>query len=144
MRAVALPCLVVLVAALAGCGVAPVRRDGTPSLPPTWRYVGPHGRPLAFGGGVCPVAGSHEHEFPPSPRGAFVPSPEGLRDARRTWPFFAPHPHHGRTCFREGWHLHLEPPAPELVFDDAKGAWRAPVSLDPTRPLDDATLGAPR
>lgn len=110
---------------LTGCGVAPVRRDGTPALPPTWRYVGAHGRPLAFGGGVCPVAGTHEHEFPPSPRDAFIQTGGGLKDTRPTWPFYGSHPHQGRTCFREGWHLHLEPPSSLLIWDDEKAAWRA-------------------
>src|SRR4051812_1846301 len=54
------------------CGVAPVHRGGVPSGPPTWIYDGPHVRPLAYGGDVCEVAGRHAHEYPPSPKDAFV------------------------------------------------------------------------
>lgn len=111
---------------LAACGVAPVRTDGTAAPPPTWTYVGHHGRPIAYGGHVCTVAGVHQHEFPPSPRDAFMSTAQGLVDKRRTWPFYGNHRHHGRTCFREGWHLHLEENDAELVWDDEHAAWRAP------------------
>lgn len=96
--------------------------------PPTWRYAGTHGRPLAFRGGVCAVTDAHVHDYPPSPASAFVETPQGWRDVRPNMPFFDPHPHHGRTCFREGWHLHQEPADVLLRWDDEKGAWRAPHS----------------
>jgi hypothetical protein len=132
--AASLPVLVVglMLLALAGggCGVAPVRRDGTPSLPPSWSYAGQHGRPLAYSGGVCAVASPHTHHYPPSPRSAFVETPDGLRDVRETWAFYGPHPHRGRTCFLEGRHLHLEPPDGALVYDDEHAAHRA---LNPER-----------
>lgn len=115
-----------LVAALCACGVAPVRRDGSAGPPPVWRYMGHHGRPQAFGGNVCEVNGAHDHQYPPSPRGAFVTTKEGLVDTRSTTPFYGNHRHVGRTCFREGWHLHLEAPDPTLVWDDAHAGWRAP------------------
>lgn len=114
-----------IVGTLLGCGVAPVHKGDDVPGPPVWRYVGHHGRPLAFGGFVCAIEAPHDHEFPPSPRSAFVETPQGFRDTRRTWAFFNPHPHHGRTCFREGWHLHLEPPDATLILDEEKAAYRA-------------------
>jgi hypothetical protein len=81
---------------------------------------------LAFGGEVCAVTGVHEHDYPPSPADAFQQTADGHKDTRRMWPFFEAHPHHGRTCFREGWHLHLEPPDAKLAFDPEHAAWRAP------------------
>jgi hypothetical protein len=45
-------------------------------------------------------------------------------DTRPVWAFVDPHPHHGRTCFREGWHLHLERPEEALIFDRTVRAWR--------------------
>jgi len=109
------------------CGVAPISK-GTPSLPPRWKYAGAHGRPLAWNGGVCADPASHEHDYPPSPRTAFLETPEGLKDTRKMWPFHNAHAHHGRTCFREGRHLHLEAPDDSLLFDDGTGAWRSPAS----------------
>ena len=109
---------------IGACGVAPVHKGAVPEGPPTWIYDGPHGRPLAYGGDVCEVAGRHGHEYPPSPSEAFAHTARGLKDTRPTWAYFGAHPHHGRTCFREGWHRHLEPPDPALVYDDAKAAWR--------------------
>ncbi len=120
--------LLVVVATLTACGIAPVHHGGVPSGPPTWTYAGPHGRPLAYGGDVCEVAQPHAHEYPPSPADAFVKTPQGYVDTRKTWAFFGPHPHHGRTCFREGWHRHLEPPDPGLVYDEDKAAWRKPAA----------------
>ena len=122
-------CALALALALVGSAcvqVAPVHRGGTPKGPMTWTYAGHHGRPLAYRGDVCEVAGRHRHEYPPSPRAAFVETPDGWRDTRPTYPYFGQHPLRGRTCFREGWHLHLEPPDAELVFDDSKNAWRRP------------------
>ena len=123
LAALALSCALV---AESGCGVAPVRRDGSVAPPPTWTYVGHHGRPLAFGGNVCEVAGVHKHQYPPSPRDAFTTTTAGLVDNRRTWPFYGNHRHGGRTCFREGWHLHLEPPDETLQWDDVHAGWRTP------------------
>jgi hypothetical protein len=122
MRVVVVAVMFVVV----GCGIAPVRRDGSTRPPPIWRYAALHARPLAFGGGVCEVNKPHNHEYPPSPRDAFQETPAGLFDTRPVWPYFDRHPHHGRTCFREGWHLHLEKPDASLVWDEQHDAWRAP------------------
>lgn len=111
-------------AALLACGVAPIHRGDDIPLPPTWRYDGPHGRPIAYGGDVCAVTGAHSHRYPPSPRTAFEDTAAGWHDARPRWPYFNPHRHVGDTCFREGWHLHLEPPS-GLAWDAERGAWRA-------------------
>jgi hypothetical protein len=116
---------VVLVCACAW-GIAPVRHDGSAAPPPTWRYAGQHGRPLAYGGNVCAVASTHVHDYPPSPREAFITTAAGLVDTRKTWPFYGNHRHAGRTCFHEAWHLHLEPPDQALVWDDKRGGFRAP------------------
>src|SRR5438045_9581643 len=75
---------IVVVVAAFGCGVAPVHRGGVPSGPPTWIYAGPHGRPLAYGGDVCEVAGRHAHEYPPSPKDAFIDDGSGAwKDTRK-------------------------------------------------------------
>ncbi|OGQ25312.1 MAG: hypothetical protein A2138_04700 [Deltaproteobacteria bacterium RBG_16_71_12] len=115
-----------LLPALAACGVAPVQRGEVPSGPPVWRYLGQHGRPLAYDGGVCTIKVPHEHKYPPAPRAAFVETADGLADTRPIVPYVGRHPHRGRTCTEQGWHLHLEgPDAHGMVFDEQVGAWRA-------------------
>lgn len=115
-----------LCGALAACGVAPVQRGEVPGGPPAWRYLGQHGRPLAYRGGVCAIKVPHEHKYPPAPRSAFVETGDGFADTRPIVPFSGPHPHRGRTCTEQGWHLHLEgPDLSGMVFDEGLGAWRA-------------------
>ena len=109
----------------AACHVVPVRAEGPPGPPPVTAYDGPHGRPLAFGGGVCPIVSPHRHAYPAVPVAAFVEGPKGNRDVRPRYAYVGPHPHSGRTCFREGWHLHLEPPVPTLVWDETLDAFIA-------------------
>ena len=110
-----------LAAALA-C-VAPVQWSGPAREPPRVLYQGPHGVPRAFGGGVCPLESAHRHGYPPVPRQAFVEGTSGARDARPLYAYFGTHPHHGRTCFHEGLHLHLEPPSLGMRWDAAHSAF---------------------
>jgi hypothetical protein len=117
--------LVVVVALVAGCGVAPVNWSGPPRPPPRFAYVGAHGVPVAYGGHVCAASGVHTHKYPPVPRAAFVVDEGGAADTRTLYPYQDPHPLLGRTCFREGWHLHLERD-PALPFDPDIGAYTAP------------------
>lgn len=117
-----------LLLALTGC-IAPVQWSGPVREPPRYAYAGPHGVPLAFGGGVCPLETPHLHRYPPVPRDAFEETDTGFADTRKLHPFFDPHPLNGRTCFREGLHLHLEDPDEPLVWDEALGAWRARSTL---------------
>jgi hypothetical protein len=86
------------------CGVAPVRER--PGPPPTWTYVDPHGRPRAFGGGVCPLQGRHVHGWPPSPRGAFVDDAGAWRDTRRLVTFAGAHALGARRCATPTLHQH--------------------------------------
>lgn len=126
-----------LLAGSAGCGVVPVHRGPGVPLPPSWTYDGPHGRPLAFGGDVCAVTAPHRHSYPPSPQAAFAETPRGWHDTRPRWPFFDPHPHVRRTCFRQGWHMHLERPVSGLLYDGVHGGWRVPgqdPGQDPAQP----------
>ncbi len=112
------------------CGVAPVVWDGPAAPPPRFSYVGAHGVPVAFGGGVCAATAAHTHGFPPVPKAAFVDTPEGVKDTRTLFPYFDPHPHLGRTCFREGWHLHLEKD-PAMTWDADRGAYVPPAPTAP-------------
>lgn len=122
--------LLALLAVMA-CGVAPVQRGEVPSGPPVWRYIGQHGRPLAFHGGVCAIKVPHEHRYPPAPSSAFLETTAGWADTRPIVPYWGRHPHRGRTCTEQGWHLHLEGPNPSgLVFDEKLGAWRAAAQPD--------------
>ena len=122
--------LAMVTVGIIGCHVAPVRTDGRASPPPTWRYAGPHGRPLAYGGDVCAVVGSHTHVYPPVPAQAFGLTPGGAKDMRPRWAYVDAHRHGGRTCFQTGWHLHLEPPDRALALDERLGAF-----VEPQRPL---------
>jgi hypothetical protein len=114
---------------LVACGVAPVRYDGDASPPPRWTYATVHGRPLAFHGDVCAVNRPHRHDYPPTPADAFELTAAGWFDKRKVWPYADAHPHHNRTCFRAGWHLHLEAPLASLLWDESAGAWRASPQL---------------
>jgi hypothetical protein len=118
--------VVVIVSLLGACGVAPVRWSDSAAPPPEWTYVGAHGRPLAYGGGVCTVTTPHAHKYPPAPKEAFEVTSAGAFDKRALIPFFGRHPHQGRTCHIDGWHLHTEAPDAALVFDEQSNAWRAP------------------
>ncbi len=110
--------------AAASCAqVAPVRDQA--GLAPSWLYATTHGRPLAFGGGVCTINAPHHHRYPPSPRAAFSNTAAGWFDTRKMWPYLDAHAQNGNTCHTVGWHLHLEPPTAALVYDADKEAWRA-------------------
>ncbi len=94
----------------AGCGVVPVTT--TPQAPPTFAYVEPHGRPRAWGGGVCPVRGRHEHVYPPVPAAAFVDDDGAWRDTRAIVSFSGPHLwQSGRQCTIPRYHQHATPAA---------------------------------
>lgn len=92
------------------CGVVPVTT--TPRAPPTFAYVEPHGRPRAWGGGVCPVRGRHEHVYPPVPAAAFVDDNGAWRDTRTIVSFSGPHPWPGRPCTIPRYHQHATSTAP--------------------------------
>ena len=126
----------------AGCNAAPVRTEPPFGAPPLTTYDGPHGRPIAFGGGVCPIVTPHRHPFPAVPTTAFVWGPRGARDTRPRYAYVSPHPHHGRTCFREGWHLHLEPPLPTLVYDATLDAFTAAPPAE--APVQLTSRGVPK
>ncbi len=97
--------VMVLLAGLAGaCAVVPVRT--TPGPPPTWNYLDPHGRPRAFGGGVCPLQGRHTHGWPPAPAVSFVDDDGAWRDTRRMAPFAGPHRLGTRRCAIPALHHH--------------------------------------
>ncbi len=73
--------LCVVITFTAACGVAPVTTQ--PSPPPLTAYAGPHQRPRAYGGGVCPLHGRHEHVYLAVPPEAFVDDGSGAyRDTR--------------------------------------------------------------
>ena len=74
---------------------------------------------------MCPIEGAHTHPYPPTPPSAFVRTEKGFKDARGHFAYFDPHPHHQRSCFRERWHLHLEPPIAALAWDDDKKVYRS-------------------
>lgn len=97
---------VILMATLftSACGIAPV--TSTPAPPPTVAYVNPHGRPRAFGGGVCPVSGRHEHIYPPVPDAFFVDDAGAWRDTRPIGSFTGPHPWRRRRCGIARYHQH--------------------------------------
>jgi hypothetical protein len=99
------------------CGVAPVQWGGRAKAMERVPYVGPHGKPRAYGGGVCPIKSRHSHIWPPVPRGAFAQTPQGFRDQRPLYPYFSDHSHHDGSCFETGWHLHMEPPQPHLHWN---------------------------
>lgn len=105
------------------CGVAPVRWDGAPLPPSRHGYAAPHGRPRAYGGGVCPLEQPHSHSYPPVPRASFESTERGFVDVRAMYAFFGPHPHHHGACFKREWHLHLEPPLATLRFSTEHDAY---------------------
>ena len=100
--------LVLLAIAMSACGIAPV--TSAPGPPPTVAYVNPHGRPRAFGGGVCPVSGRHEHIYPPVPAAFFVDDAGAWRDTRPIHSFAGPHPWRGRGCAVARYHQHAIAP----------------------------------
>ena len=115
--------VVVVVGLAAGCGVAPVIWSGPARPPARHAYDGAHGVPVAYGGHVCAASGVHSHKYPPVPADAFVDEGRGAKDVRTLYPYHDPHPLLGRTCFREGWHLHLERD-PSLSYDPDVGAYK--------------------
>lgn len=116
--------LALLVTLAAAC-VAPVQWQRVPHEPSRFTYVGAHGVPLAFGGEVCAIRERHTHGYPPVPAAAFVDEGGAVRDTRKLYAYVDPHPHYGRTCFRERWHLHLEPPEDGLSYDETLDAFVA-------------------
>jgi hypothetical protein len=109
--------------------VAPVQWRGPPREPPRYNYAGVHGIPRAYGGGVCAVATPHSHGFPPVPAAAFTTDAKGYAvETRRTFAYIDAHRHHGATCFLAGWHMHLEGPAPGVLWDEERAAY---VSAEP-------------
>ena len=94
------------------CGIAPVSR--TPTPPPTITFVDPHGRPRAWGGGVCPVRGPHGHTYGPVPAAAFVDDAGAFRDTRTITNFTGMHPWRGRMCGIDRFHQHAVASPSEL------------------------------
>jgi hypothetical protein len=101
---------------LGACGVAPVQWSGSPKIVEPIPYAGPHGKPRAYGGGVCAIKSVHSHYWPPVPKGAFQETPDGYRDQRALYGYLSAHSHYEGSCFREGWHMHLEPPLASLFW----------------------------
>jgi hypothetical protein len=94
----------------AACALVPI--SDVPAPPQPTHYLGPHGRPRAFGGGVCPLQGRHDHVYPAVPRAAFVDVDGAAKDTRRFVAFKGPHPWlHGR-CSLSTWHQHVAPANP--------------------------------
>ncbi len=109
------------------CQTAGVIKEARP--PDRHPYAGPHGRPRAYGGGVCAITHAHTHSYPPVPAAAFTQSEDGAVDERPRYPFWDTHPHHTRTCFRTKWHLHLDPPLPFLRYDPRRDTYTsAPIA----------------
>lgn len=102
-------CVVVVVAALGACADVKILRD--PAPPHTTRFIGPHGRPRAFGGGVCPLRGAHEHVYGAVPAAAFVVddsvTPPAFRDTRARVAYDGPHVWRGGRCTLPGFHEHV-------------------------------------
>jgi hypothetical protein len=111
-----------------GC-IAPVRWGGPAAPPDDHIFVGRHGRPIAYGGGVCPVEARHLHPYPPVPRAHFVDDKGAARDTRKAIAYFDPHPTRARTCFIAGLHYHFETPTSGLQWSDDKGAFRASKAI---------------
>lgn len=106
-RGVGGPALIVVVVVgtvLGACGVVPVTQ--TPGPPPVWTFVDPHGRPRAFGGGVCPLQGRHTHGWPPSPQRAFVDDNGAWRETRRLVSYAGAHSVGDRRCAVPTLHQH--------------------------------------
>ena len=114
--------VVVVVVSAAGCGIAPIQREGsngvaasTPGPPRTHRYVGAHGRPRAWGGGVCPVLAPHDHLYPPVPPLAFALDDGAWRDRRGLQAYAGPNPWGQRRCTQSVWHQHaIDDGAPSM------------------------------
>ena len=88
-----------------GCGIAPIR--SAPGPPRTYRFVDAHGRPRAWTGGVCPVAGRHDHVYPPVPPEAFVDDNGAWRETRSLRGFDGPHRWKNGRCTPPTWHQHV-------------------------------------
>jgi hypothetical protein len=102
---------VVAAVAVVGLGcVVPIR--DTPGPPDPTVYVDPHGRPRAFGGGVCPLRGRHLHAYPPVPPAAFVLVGDAWRDQRPRLAFRGPHVWRSGRCSLPSWHEHVVVTAP--------------------------------
>ena len=99
---------ILLASILVACGIAPVTT--TPTPPPTVGYLNPHGRPRAFGGGVCPIQGRHEHVYPPVPKAFFVDVGGAWRDVRAITSFTGPHRWRGGICQTSRFHQHAVAP----------------------------------
>ncbi len=104
-------------------GIAPVQWGGSPKILESIPYAGPHGKPRAYGGGVCAIKSLHSHFWPPVPESAFLKTPSGYRDQRVLYGYFSSHSHHEGSCFREGWHMHLEPPVVRLYWNPRSHAF---------------------
>ena len=97
--------VVVAVLMISGCGIAPIQRE--PGPPRTHRYIDAHARPRAFGGGVCPLTGAHNHYYPPVPPTAFVDDNGAWRETRKLQPFDGPHAWKRGRCTQSSWHQHV-------------------------------------
>lgn len=97
--------VVVAVAGLVGCSIVAIR--DTPGPPDPTVYVDPHGRPRAFGGGVCPLRGRHLHGYPPVPGAAFVLVGDAWQDQRPRKGFLGPHVWRSGRCSLPTWHEHV-------------------------------------
>jgi hypothetical protein len=96
-----------LPAVAAGCGVVALR--ATPGPPDAVAYVGPHARPRAYGGGVCPLRDRHVHPWGPVPAAAFVLDDGAWRDTRTIVSFSGPHALDRGRCATNRWHQHALP-----------------------------------
>lgn len=120
------PCFLILYSM--SC-VAPVLWNAPATPPQRHNFVMPHGVPDAYGGGVCAMEEKHSHKYPPVPKAAFQDLDGYARDTRPMYPYFDPHLQRRRSCFRSGWHLHLEPPAKALLYDGELDVYREQKGL---------------
>ncbi len=102
-------CVVVVAFVVGACAEVKILRD--PAPPHTTRFFDPHGRPRAFGGGVCPLRGPHDHVYGAVPAAAFVivDSVKGAayRDTRKRVAFTGPHDWRGDRCTLPTFHEHV-------------------------------------
>ena len=115
--------VLLLVFNLSACGLSRVQWGGDPHFPERVHYIGAHGKPRAYGGGVCAIRSRHTHQWKPVPLEAFRLSADGYREQRTLHPYFSKHSHVDGTCYAKGWHLHLEPPLPHLRWNRVYGAY---------------------
>lgn len=94
---------------VSACADVKILRE--PEPPHTTRFIDPHGRPRAFGGGVCPLRGPHDHVYPAVPAAAFVVDDSvaggAFRDTRARQAFAGPHDWRGGRCTLPTWHEHI-------------------------------------